>query len=86
MSKNINEKMLEEMINDNFLEISKEGQESINGGKIEGDARRAIALYSVRPWVPKIPPARALYSVSPRENFGDYRSLYSVQPFNFSKE
>lgn len=86
MSKNINEKMLEEMINDNFLEISKEGQESINGGKIEGDAGRAIALYSVRPRVPKIPPARALYSVSPIDNLGYHYAMYSVQPFNFSKE
>ncbi len=83
MSKNVNEKMLEEMINDNFIEISKEGQESINGGKSIGGA---VALYSVRPGKPIIPVARALYSVSPEKRLGYHYSLYSIRPFNYSKE
>lgn len=65
MSKNINEKMLEEMISDNFLEISKDGQEAINGGEKLGSVVGIVALYAIGPRPPKFSPVRALYSVGP---------------------
>ena len=71
INNNINVKMLEEMINGNFLEVSKEEEKAINGGKKWGNNERMVSIYYVGPIFkielkfPKFSLVRALSSVQP---------------------
>ena len=76
-----NEKMLIEMMSENFIEIAKEEQEVINGGISKLVKDKISAMYSASPI--KVIGKRALYSVSPTRPGHVLYPEYSVSPIKY---